>query len=57
MVLGRDLQDGRGRSGVTVDGVADQFGHILVDEDDVDVVALDELLEAVLDVGYGSVWS
>ena len=40
---------------MTVDGVADQFGHILVDEDDVDVVALDELLEAVLDVGNGSV--
>ena len=29
--------------------------YVLVDEDDVDVVAPDELLEAVLDVGNGSV--
>ena len=34
-----------------------ELNYILVDEDDVDVVALDELLEAVLDVGNGSVWS
>ena len=32
-----------------------ELDYILVDEDDVDVVALDELLEAVLDVGNGSV--
>ena len=32
-----------------------ELNYILVDEDDVDVVALDELLEAVLDVGNGSV--
>jgi hypothetical protein len=29
--------------------------YILVDENNVDVVTLDELLEAVLDVGHGSI--
>jgi hypothetical protein len=32
--------------------VADKFGDVLVDEDDVDVVALHKLLEAILDVGH-----
>lgn len=48
MILGRDLQhSGQGRS-VRINDVTDHLGQVLVNQDDVDVVALDETLEAIL---------
>lgn len=55
MVLGGDLQHRRNGSGVRVNDVTDQLGQVLVDQDDVDVVALDEPLEAVLQLAHGRV--
>ena len=57
MILWRNLKDRRNRESVSVDGVPDQLGNVLINEDDVDVVALDELLEAILDVGHGRIWN
>lgn len=55
MVLGGDLQHRRNGRGVRVNDVTDQLGQVLVDQDDVDVVALDEPLEAVLQLAHGRV--
>lgn len=56
MVLGGDLQHGRRRRSVRIDHVTDHFRVVLVDQDDVDVVALDETLEAILDLADGGVY-
>lgn len=56
MVLRRDLQDGGNWRRVSIDNVSDQLGQVLVDQNDVDVVALDEPLETVLDFTHGRVW-
>ena len=48
VILGWDLQNGGHGRRMAVDGVSDQFGHILVDENDVDVVPLEERPERVL---------
>jgi len=50
-VFARDLQDGGDRGAVGVNQVPDHLGDVLVDKDDVDVVALDEHLQSVLNVG------
>lgn len=55
VVLGGDLQHRGNGSGVRVDNVTDQLGQVLVDQDDVDVVALNEPLEAVLQLAHGRV--
>lgn len=55
VVLGGNLQHGRGRRSVRIDHVTDHFRVVLVDQDDVDVVTLDEALEAILDLADGSV--
>lgn len=55
MVLGRDLEHRGKGSGVRVDDVTDQLGQVLVDQDDVNVIPLDEPLEAVLQLAHGRV--
>lgn len=47
VVFGWNLQNGWDWSGVRVNHVTDEFSVVLVDKDDVDVVALQETLEAV----------
>lgn len=49
VVLRGDLEHGRHGHDVAVDGVPDELRHILVDQDDVDVIALDEAPEAFFD--------
>ena len=56
VILRRDLENGGHGCRVTVDRVSDQLGHVLVDEDDVDIVATDEALQRVFDVGDGRVF-
>lgn len=56
MVLGGNLQDSWNGSGVRVNDVTDQLSQVLVDQDDVDVITLDESLEAVLQLAHGRVW-
>lgn len=56
MILGRDLQHGRRRRRVRVNHVTNHLGVVLVDQDDVDVVALQETLEAVLNLADGGVY-
>jgi len=45
VLLGGDLQDRRDGAHVAVDGVADQLGDELVDQDDADVTAAQEAPE------------
>lgn len=47
VVFGWDLQNGWDRGGVRVNHVTDELSIVLIDENDVDVVALQETLEAV----------
>lgn len=56
MILGGDLQNSGNGSGVRVNHVTDQLSQVLVDQDDVDVIPLDEPLEAVLQLAHGRVW-
>lgn len=56
MVLGWDFQHGWHGLCVAVDHVSDQLGDVLVDEDDVHIVAFDEALEAVFDFADGRIW-
>lgn len=56
MVLGRNLQHGRQRRGVRIDHVTNQLGVVLINQNDVDVIALQETLEAVLDLTDRRIW-
>lgn len=56
MVLRRNLKYSWHGGSVWVNDVPDKLGYILVDQDDVDVVALHEPLETVLDLAHWSVW-
>lgn len=56
MILGGNLQHGWRWRSVRIDHVTDHFRVVLVDQDDVDVVTLDEALEAILDLADGGVW-
>lgn len=47
VVFGWDLQNCWNGGGVRVDHVTDELSIVLIDENDVDVVALQETLEAV----------
>lgn len=55
MVLGRDLEHCWDGGSVAVNHMTDQLSYILVDQDNVNVVTLDEPLEAVFDLADGSI--
>lgn len=55
MVLGRNLQHGRKRRCVRIDNVTNQLGVVLIDENNVDVVAFQEALEAIFNLTDGRV--
>lgn len=55
MILGRDLEHGWQRWSVRVNHMTNQFGVVLVDQNDVDIVTLQETLETILDFTDGSV--
>lgn len=38
-----------------IDDMTNQLGQVLIDQNDVDVVSLEEALEAVLDLAHGRV--
>lgn len=52
VVFGWDLEHSRHGGGVRVDHVPDQLCDVLVDEDDVNVIALDEPLETLLNLAH-----
>lgn len=49
MILRWDLKNSWERSSVRIDDVTDELGNVLIDKDDVDIVAFQEALEAIFD--------
>lgn len=56
MVFGRDLEYSWHGRVVRVNHVTNEFCHILVDQDDVNVIASQEPLETLLDLAHWCVW-
>lgn len=50
MVLGGYLEHSRDRRVVPINHMSDQLSNVLIDQDDVNVITLDETLEAIFDL-------
>lgn len=57
MIFGWNLQYGRQRRSVRIDHVTNQLGVVLIDENDVDVIALQETLKAILNLADRRIYS
>lgn len=56
MIFRRNLKNSRYWRSVCINHMSDQFCHILVDQNDVDIISLHETLETVLNFTYWCIW-